>query len=141
MILVILKQKGFGSKWCCWVKQILSSATSSVLLDGVSGPQFKCGRGVRQEDPVFLLLFVSTADFLQTILNNVMHAGLHQRPLAGQSCPEFPILQYADDSLTIEKVSSLEFTHLKQLGDILISSSRLIVNHRKSSMMPIKCVS
>jgi hypothetical protein len=36
----VLKNKDFGPKWCKWIMQLLSSATSSILLNGVLGPCF-----------------------------------------------------------------------------------------------------
>lgn len=36
-ILHVLKHKGFGEKWRAWVKENLSSGTSSILLNGVPG--------------------------------------------------------------------------------------------------------
>jgi hypothetical protein len=39
-ILAVLEAKGFGSVWCSWIKQLLTSATSSVLLNGIPGSFF-----------------------------------------------------------------------------------------------------
>lgn len=45
VILEMLRAKGFPSKWIRWAADILSTTTSSVLLNGTSGKEFKCKRG------------------------------------------------------------------------------------------------
>lgn len=42
MVLEMLNAKGFPPKWIKWIRDLLSSATSSVLLNGTTGKDFKC---------------------------------------------------------------------------------------------------
>ena len=80
---------------------LLSSGTSSVLLNGVPGKLFHCKQGVRQGDLVSPLLFVLAADLLQSMLNEAMHQKLIQAPINSQACPDFPVIQYVDDTIVI----------------------------------------
>jgi hypothetical protein len=81
---------------------ILSSGTSTILLNGVPGKVFYCRRGVQQGDPLSPpLLFVLAIDLLQSIVNSAMHNGVLSLPLPERCGPDFPIVQYADDTLLI----------------------------------------
>ena len=40
-----LKQRGFGEKWCEWIKLVISFGTVSVKMNNTIGKYFKFGRG------------------------------------------------------------------------------------------------
>jgi len=92
----VLKYKGFFDKWVNWVRNILCSGDSSVLLNGIPGKPLTCRRGVRQGDPLSPLLFVLVADLLQSIVNKAWNIGVLKHPISDAFGGYFPIVQYAD---------------------------------------------
>ena len=71
VILRILQCKGFDNRWTGWINSILTTGSSSVLLNGVPGNHFVCSTGVRQGDPLSPLLFVVVVDLLQSVVNEM----------------------------------------------------------------------
>jgi hypothetical protein len=137
LILQVLSYRGFGPKWLGWVRNILQSGTSSVLLNGVLGKTFHCKRGVRQGDPLSPLLFVLAADLLQSIINKARQQGLLQLPLTENYGQYFPIVQYADDTLLILEACPRQLFFLRAVLNSFATSTGLKVNYNKSSMYPI----
>jgi hypothetical protein len=74
----MMKALGFSDKWVSWIDSILSTATTSILLNGVPEKNLLCNRGVMQGDLMSPLLFVLAAELLQCIINRAHHQGLFQ---------------------------------------------------------------
>jgi retron-type reverse transcriptase len=130
----ILRQMGFPEKFIYWVKIMLETGTSSVLVNGIPGKKFKCRRGVRQGDPLSPLLFVLGAELLQYIINDLKARGLLNLHIeVGDQ--DFPIVQYADDTLLLLEGDATQLATLKQALQDVSTSTGLSMNYHKSCML------
>lgn len=77
------------------------------------------------------------ADFLQTILNKAKNQGLLQSPIRSQACPDFPVVQYGDDTLIIMPACARQLFSLKNILNTFATSTGLKVNFQKSCLVPI----
>lgn len=139
VIIDILKHKGFGPRWLMWIEIIMSSGTSSVLLNAVPRKTFHYKRGVRQGDPLLQLLFVLVANLLQAIINKVKTLGLLNLPLPHMGDQDFPIIQYANDMILVMEACPKQLFFLKAILDSFVESTGLHVNYHKSNIYPHQC--
>ena len=131
----MMSHLGFGDKWLDWIQRILASGTSSILLNGVPGNHFHCRHGVRQGDPLSPLLFVLATDLLQCIINKGYRNSLFELPIPSYELDQYPIIQYADDTLLVIKASQKELFTLKGLLESFAQSTGLRVNYNKSCLV------
>jgi retron-type reverse transcriptase len=134
-ILKILVHMGFGEVWIKWIKCILDSGHSSVLLNGVPGNTFHCKRGVRQGDPLSPLLFVAGAELLQKVINKEFQNGRLNLPIPCGGY--FPVIQYADDTILVMQACGNQLAHLKNILVDYAISTGLKINFHKSNLVPI----
>jgi hypothetical protein len=66
-----------------------------------------------------------------------MGQNLISRPIPCPPCPDFPVIQYADDTLIVMKEDASQLLCSKAILQSFASSTGLKVNYQKSSMMPI----
>jgi hypothetical protein len=116
---------------------ILNSGTLEVLLNGVPGQHFYCKRGVRQGDPLSPLLFVLAADLLQSIVNKANDCGILRLPLPNACGVDFPIIQYADDTILVMEACPKQLFFLKSMLNSFVEPTGLHVNYHKSNIYPI----
>lgn len=128
---------GFPSQWNEWMTKIFSSASTAILLNGVLRKFFKCKRDVRQGDPLSPLLFALGADLLQSLINKAHIRGILKFPIPVIGDENFPIIQYADDTLIFLEASAPQLFALKAMLNSSTLSSGLKVNYSKSCMIPL----
>ena len=51
-ILELMEKRGFSARWRDWIALLLSSSSSSFLLNGIPGKKVRHRRGLRQGDPL-----------------------------------------------------------------------------------------
>ena len=74
------------------------------------------------------------AEFLQYVINDACQQGHLQLPLP-QPSTDFPIIQYADDTLLLMQAEEAQLFHLKGILDDFALSTSLKVNFSKSIMI------
>jgi hypothetical protein len=77
------------------------------------------------------------ADLLQIVVNRALNNGTINHPLSDDFGGDFPILQYADDTLLILLGDDRTLLNLKGLLRPFSDSTSLKVNFEKSSLVPI----
>lgn len=63
-LLKLLLALGFGPNWRCWITSLFYSASTRILVNSSTTQQILRHRGLRQGDPLSLLLFVLVVDYL-----------------------------------------------------------------------------
>jgi len=71
------------------------------------------------------------------MLNEAMRNSLVTSPLTHHSCPDFPIIQYADDTIPVIPADASQLNHIKNLLLHFAAYTGLKVNYAKSIMIPI----
>ena len=97
---------GFPLRWRDWIALMLSSASSSVLLNGEPGDHFWHMQGLRQGDPLSPLLFIITIDPLHHLLAAASDLGV-LAPLPGRG-PSLRVSLYTDDAVIFANPSAQE---------------------------------
>jgi hypothetical protein len=71
----VLSHLGFGPFWCNILSKLLRSSSTRVLVNGESGDLICHQRGLRQGDPLLLMLFVIVMGVLNSLIRRLVREG------------------------------------------------------------------
>ena len=135
-LLSIMEQMGFHDKWCCWVKGVLHSARSAILVNGSPTFEFQCQKGVRQGDPLSPFLFLVVMEVLHCLLNKAVAVGEFKGIRIDNSSVLSHML-YADDALIFGDWSKDNVDSVARILRVFHLCSGLKINFNKSCLYGI----
>lgn len=128
---------GFGNKWSKWILECISSAETSVLVNGSPSKPFKLERGLRQGDPLSPFLYLIVAKGLSRLMSRACLTGLFTPVRSGGERIEVSHLQYADDSIFLGEAKEENIVALKGVLRCFELLLGLKINFHKSCLMGI----
>ncbi|CAL4948509.1 unnamed protein product [Urochloa decumbens] len=134
-VLEVLAAWGFGQRWRGWISQLLSTASTRVLLNGSPGQPIEHRRGLRQGDPLSPMLFVLAMDLLNRLCVKAGDDGLLQP--SGVSAIKHHCSLYADDVILFATPTRSEARVIDRILELFGDASGLRTNVTKCSITPI----
>ena len=139
-LLKLLKKMGFREKWSSWIRTCISTMQFSVLVNGSSADFFGSSRGLRQGDPLSLLLFLVMMEVFSRMVKRMEGAGLisgfkaNGRRGRGECISH---LLFADDTILFCDAEVEQILHVRLLLLGFQAVTSLKVNVAKSEIVPI----
>nr|GEV60827.1 RNA-directed DNA polymerase, eukaryota, reverse transcriptase zinc-binding domain protein [Tanacetum cinerariifolium] len=98
----VLRNFGFGNKWCSWIQTCLISSRGSILLNGSPTEEFNFFKGLKQGDPLSPFLFILIMESLHLSFQRVVNAGLFSGLKLNQTVT-LSHMFYADDAVFVDE--------------------------------------
>lgn len=125
-------QYGSGNKWISWIKECVTSARISMLVNGSPTEEFSPQKGLRQGAPLSPFLFNLVTEGLHILLSRAQALGLVQGVKVGPNGVILSHLQFADDSLLFCAAEIDDVRNLKRVLRCFKVLSGLRINYHKS---------
>ena len=94
-----LRMKGFSDKWCSWIEHFTQRGNVNLKVNNQLGANFQTKKGLRQGDPLSLILFNIVVDMLALLIARAKQAGQVEGVIPHRIDDGLSILQYADDTI------------------------------------------
>ncbi|GAU25959.1 hypothetical protein TSUD_373600 [Trifolium subterraneum] len=134
----VMGRMSFPTLWRKWIRECVSTATSSVLVNGSPTEEFPLERGLRQGDPLSPFLFLLAAEGLSVLMKTMVERNLFTGYSVGKREPlSISHLQFADDTLLLGVKSWANVRALRAVLVLFESMSGLKVNFNKSMLVGV----
>jgi hypothetical protein len=131
----VMGKMGFPSLWRKWIRECISTATASVLVNGSPTDEFPLERGLRQGDPLSPFLFLLAAEGLNVLMQAMVEGNRFVGyRVGGQEAVSVSHLQFADDTLLLGTKSWANVRALRAVLLLFELMSGLKVNFNKSML-------
>ncbi|KAJ4798488.1 RNA-directed DNA polymerase (reverse transcriptase)-related family protein [Rhynchospora pubera] len=132
-LMSVLRRRAFPVKFLYWLHLMLSTASSSILLNGRLGPSFQHKRGLRQGDPISPFLFNLAVDVLSRMLQAASLTVPHC--ISDKLQQPFFLLQYADDTMIFSTAKGTAVHVLNSVIHAFSLASGIELNLSKSALL------
>jgi hypothetical protein len=130
----VLRMKGFDQKWCKWIEDFVSKGSVGVKVNDDIGHYFRTHEGLRQGDPVSLILFNLVANMLAILIARVKEDGQVEGLIPHLVDGGISILQYANDTILFMDHDLDKALSMKLILCIFKQLSGLKINFHKSKV-------
>ena len=121
-----------------WMRECISTATASVLVNGSLTDEFQMKRGLQQGDPLSPFLFLLVAEGVNVLMTSAVNLNLFTGYSIGTRNPTvLSHLQFADDTLLLGVKSWANVRALRAILVLFENMSGLKVNYHKSMVVGI----
>ncbi|XP_057719704.1 uncharacterized protein LOC130934132 [Arachis stenosperma] len=137
----VLEKMGFGRTWRAWVRECVTSASISIMVNGLPSKPFKMERGLHQGNPLSPFLFVLVVDELNRMIGEAVRNGRISPLLVGRDNIELSHLQFSYDTILFCPPEEETLRNYQRLLRCFEMMSDLSINFEKSNLIPVNCSS
>ncbi|XP_071699246.1 uncharacterized protein [Rutidosis leptorrhynchoides] len=131
----MLGQLGFGVKWRSWIKACLSSARTSILVNGSPTSEFSITSGLRQGDPLSPFLFIIVMEGLHLTMKSAVSNNLIKGVTIGNL--NISHFLFADDVAIVSEWNSQDLDNILMVLEYFHLVSGMRINLQKSKLYGI----